>query len=190
MHRQQLITMHHVDGLEIAELQRRFRSEFGVYSDRRQIWRWLNAPAQALPVLDNNEDIHSHACGEFVLQQLQEGVSREMVVSQLLQRYLVKATEQRVAAYRTYREQRSEYWTAEKLTRLHWQVLYSLVSLEHRLAGRVNNRTAGPATLLSRLRIARSTLCTDADIAEDTVQPGIAIDNRHRFRSMYFVSYK
>jgi len=171
MHRQQLLTMHHVDGLELTELQRRFRSEFGVYTHRGNIWKWLNAPAQALPVLDNNEDIHSHACGEFVLQQLQEGVSREMVVSQLLQRYLVKATEQRVAAYRTYREQRSEYWTAEKLTRLHWQTLYTLVSLEQSLGARMtNHQSRAHKALCDRLRSARTALCINAEIAEEIQQ--------------------
>ena len=170
MHRQQLLTMYHVDGLQISELQNRFRAEFGVYTHRRHIHKWLQAPAQALPVLDNNGDIHSHACGEFVLQQLQQGVSREVVVSQLLQRYLVKATEQRVAAYRTYREHRSAYWNAEKLTRFHWQALYLLVSLEHRLGRRVNHMATGQIAYLNRLRRARSALCANAGIAEDIHQ--------------------
>ena len=179
MHRQQILVMHHVDGLEMSEVQRRFRVEFGVYTHPRNLWKWLQAPAQALHVLDNNEDIHGHACGEFVLQQLQQGVSRELVVSQLLQRYLVKATEQRVAAYRMYREQRSGYWTAEKLTRFHWAILCACVSLEHKLGSRSNNHATGHAAVCGRLRRARASLCDSTAIAEDTIMLG----NTHRQQS-------
>ena len=66
--------------------------------------RWLKAPEQALSILDDNTDIHSHACGEYVLEQLQQGVSAAHVAQQLPALYLVKATAQRMVAYRRYRE--------------------------------------------------------------------------------------
>ena len=58
--------------------------------------RWLEAPEQALSILENNEDIHSHACGEYVLEQLQGGATPADVVSKLLSVYLVTTTPQRV----------------------------------------------------------------------------------------------
>ena len=57
--------------------------------------------------------MHAHAAGEYVLEQLQEGVAAADVVQMLRERYLVDTTVQRVNAYRYYREQKGEYWTAE-----------------------------------------------------------------------------
>ena len=79
-------------------------------------------------MLQNEQDIYSHACGEFVLSELQNGAKPADVVASLLQRYLVKASSQRVLAYRRYREERSDYMTHDKFARLHWESLYSLVS--------------------------------------------------------------
>ena len=127
--RQDLQRWHYVDGLTPLELQEKYRAETGVYADRRHLVEWIKAPAQALAVLENNLDIHAHACGEYLLHELQTGVSAEVVAKDLLSKYLVRATMQRVVAYRHYREQLGEYWTAEHLERLHWDFLYSLVSL-------------------------------------------------------------
>ena len=65
---------------------------------------WLQADAQKPEKLEFNEDILAHAAGEYVLFQLQNGQDPEYVVSQLMSRYLVEATVERVAAYRSYRE--------------------------------------------------------------------------------------
>ena len=98
-----------------------------MYADAAYLYKWLLAPAQKLPLLENNEDIHAHPCGEYVLEDLQMGVKPNEVVEVFLRLYLVVATEQRVMAYRHYREQRSDYWTSEKLAQLHWEILYGLV---------------------------------------------------------------
>ena len=106
--------------------------------ERRATWRQqrlrlaLRAPAQKLESFENksNEDVLAHPCGEFVLEQLQSGVSASDVVRLIRERYLVEAKVERVNAYRKYREQKGEYWTSEKLEHLHWDKLYSLVSLE------------------------------------------------------------
>ena len=61
------------------------------------------------------------------MDQLQKGVKANVVVAGLLRLYLVVATENRVLAYRHYREQRSDYWTSEKLAQSHRGILYGLV---------------------------------------------------------------
>jgi len=90
--------------------------------------RWLKAPDQQLGELWNDVDIHAHACGEYVLSELQNGAKPADVVASLLQRYLVNTSSQRVLAYRRYREELSDYMTEDKLARLHWESLYGLVS--------------------------------------------------------------
>ena len=93
--------------------------------------RWLEA--HKLPVFQNNEDVHTHECGEYVLQELQAGVSPGVVKENLRSKYLVSSTTQRLVAYRRYREQRGDYWTCEHLEQHHWEYLYSLVSSEQKL---------------------------------------------------------
>ena len=73
-----------------------------------------SADAQKPEKLEFNECIHSHPSGEFVLQQLQEGMSPQEVVSQLMRRYLVEVSCERVAAYRHYREQLGAYWAMRR----------------------------------------------------------------------------
>ena len=60
-----------MDGLDSTQLQQKYLEECGVYADKYNLVRWLKAPAQALAILENNEAIHTHACGEFVLDRLQ-----------------------------------------------------------------------------------------------------------------------
>ena len=100
---------HHVEKLSPTELQTRYLHERGVYAHRANLVMFLNAPAQSLPVLSTNEDVHSHACGEYVLEELQKGVSAEVVAHEALRLYLVKVARERLAAYRRHREQTSEY---------------------------------------------------------------------------------
>ena len=69
---------------------------FGIWADRKNLERWLLAPEQAPSILENNEDIRSHSCGEYVLEQLQRGATPADVVSKLLSVYLVTTTPQRV----------------------------------------------------------------------------------------------
>ena len=124
LYRQSLLRWHHVDQLTPQQLQERFLYEHGQWAHCDHLQTWLKAAAQALPILENNEDIHSHPCGEYVLEQLQQGARPADVVQGLLQEYLVHATVQRVQAYRLYREQRSDYWTSAKLVQHHWEFLY------------------------------------------------------------------
>ena len=118
---------YHVEKLSPTELQQRYLEEHGVFADRAYLVRWLHAPAQKLQQLDTNECIHSHACGEYVLDELQRGAAAIDVVDGLLRKYLVETTAQRVAAYRRYREQSGVYWTVKGLERVHWRPLYDQV---------------------------------------------------------------
>ena len=69
----------------------------------------LKAEPQHLAVFENNEDVHNHAGGEYDLEQLQSGVEPEVVAEDLLSKYLVDTTKDRVLAYRFYRGQRGGY---------------------------------------------------------------------------------
>ena len=50
----------------------------------------------------SNEDVLAHPCGEYVLEQLQCGVSPEGIVKVLLREYLVETNRQRLPAYRRF----------------------------------------------------------------------------------------
>ena len=89
-----------MEKLGCAAFQERYRVECGVHTDRPHVYRWARAPAQALQSLRINEDINSHACGEYALEQLQRGVRPEAMAEALLREYLVKATKDRVLASR------------------------------------------------------------------------------------------
>ena len=62
-----LQSWYHVEKLTPTELQQRYLEEHGVFANRAALVRWLKGPAQKLQQLDSNECIHSHACGEYVL---------------------------------------------------------------------------------------------------------------------------
>ena len=49
---------------------------------------------------------------------------------ELLREYLVQVSEQRLMAYRRYREESFEYLSVRKLEVWHWQALYAMVTLE------------------------------------------------------------
>ena len=100
---------YYVENLKGAALVEKYRAETGIFAHACNLTRWLEA--HKLLVFRNNEDVHTHECGEYVLQELQAGVSPEVVKDGLLKQYLVTSTTQRLVAYRRYREQRGDYWT-------------------------------------------------------------------------------
>ena len=59
------------------------------YTGRSHLQRFAETEAQKLPSLESNLDLHSHACGEYVLQELQSGVAPSAVVEGLLREYPV-----------------------------------------------------------------------------------------------------
>ena len=120
-----------------------------------------------LPTLTNNEDIHGHVCGEYVLEQLQNGVAPAAVVQGLLEQYLVRTTKERVLAYRWYREQRGDHWTLEHLERLHWEWLYAQVGEQ----GRVYRDRHRSSLARFQLRVAplREAFCLEAGVSEQFV---------------------
>ena len=166
--RRDLQYWYHVEGLRGRALVDKYRAETGVFADRKNLERWLKAPSQQLALLENAEDIHRHVCGEFVLEQLQKGVSTEEVKKQLLAQYLVDCkTTQRLVAYRRYREQRGGYWTSDHLEQHEWEFLYSFVSLDSKLG---QNWAAGPrARARSGLEAVRVSLCQRLGVAEELV---------------------
>ena len=63
-------------------------------------------------------------------------------------KYLVEASCQRVAAYRSYREQIGTYWTMRRLERLQWEFLYGFVTIDSKYGGK--NRHILPQREFSR----------------------------------------
>ena len=138
----------------------------GVRADRKHLVSWLNIDAQKPEKLEFNECIHSHAAGEYVLIQLQNGKTAEYVVEQLMSRYLVEATCQRVAAYRCYREQLGTYWTMRRLERMQWEYLYGAVTIDTKYGGK--NRHIRPTRLRALLAV-RTSLCASMKLAEELI---------------------
>ena len=66
---------YYVEKLTPAQIKERYLQEHGVYAHHDTLLHWLRAPAQAPERLENdNECIHTHpACGEYILEQLQQG---------------------------------------------------------------------------------------------------------------------
>ena len=80
----------------------------------------------------------------------------------------MKTTYQRVVAYRYYREQRSEYWTLEKIEASHWAFLYEQVPPDGSLV--FSRGRSGMTSVRKRqLEAIRSALCAQACIAEELV---------------------
>ena len=122
--RRDLQYWYYVEGLRGRALVDKYRAEPGVFAVWRGLEKWLKAPSQQLALLENAEEIHRHVCGEYVLEQLQKGVSAEEVKKQLLAQYLVDCrTTRRLVAHRRYREQRGEYWTSDHLEQQEWEIL-------------------------------------------------------------------
>ena len=92
LYRQAWLRWHHLEELSPQAGQARLLSQHGVWADRGNLQIWLKAADQQLPVLGNNEDIHAHPCGEYVLDRLQKSDLPVNVVSGLLRESLVKAT--------------------------------------------------------------------------------------------------
>ena len=153
-----------MEKLSPTDLQRRYLEEHGVFAHRANLYTWLKAPQQKLQQLDTNESIHSHACGEYVLEELQRGAVATDVVDGLLRKYLVETTVLRVVAYRKYREQSGAYWTVKSLERVHWRSLYDQVQLDIKLTEYKNYRTkVFQQTLLD----VRSRFCAQVSLAEE-----------------------
>ena len=121
------------------------------------------APRQQLTNLGSNEDVLAHPCHEYVLDQLQCGVSPDALVQVLRQEYLVKTTRSRLVAYRKFEESRGPYWTLELLELQHWEKLYDLVPV------RANGEGIRMRSQDQRLRDIRTRFCEHADTAEENV---------------------
>ena len=107
-------------------------------------------------------------------------------MEQLLSLYLVRATPQRLLAYRRYREESSDYWTEEQLARLHWEFLYEQVSpcsqkpiwdslgVERNAVSLRRNRMSHSRRKNRDLnvRVVRVRLCKQIGIAEESVPMG------------------
>ena len=70
------VLWYYVENLTATQLQQRYLQEHGVYAHHQVLLNWVSAPAQAPERLENdNECIHQHACGEYILEQLQNGAN-------------------------------------------------------------------------------------------------------------------
>ena len=103
----------------------------------------------------------------YLIERLQSGGNPTDVVKELLERYLVKTTTQRVIAYRHYREQRSDYWTTEKMEIYHWEYLYTLVSLDVSLKRAWNQRLQ--TAVLRAITDLRIKFCEHLEVSEEFV---------------------
>ena len=138
--------------------------EDGVFADRANLYSWLKAPSQKLQQLDTNECIHSNACAEYVLDELQRGAMATDVVDGLLRKYLVETTVQRVAAHRKYREQSGAYWSVKGLERVHWRPLYDQVQVDIKLIECKRYRLKVFQRTLSDVR---TRFCAQVSLAEE-----------------------
>ena len=123
--KQDLLRWHHVEQLSRTGLQQRYRLVHGVHADASDLERWVKA--QKLPSLDNNEETHNAPYGQWLLDRLQNDGASDDLVQELLEKYLVKTTVQRLRAYRVYREQQAGYMTKQQLEVSHWEYLYDQV---------------------------------------------------------------
>ena len=98
-----------MEGMSPKQLVEKYRAETGIFAHAAHVVTWLKAPEQALARLENNVSIHGHACGEYVLEQLQTGAKPSDVAHKLRSLYLVDTTKERVVAYRRYRESDGAY---------------------------------------------------------------------------------
>ena len=136
------------------------------------------------------QDILEHECGEYALEQLQQWRSAVEVVDLLLEKYMVKTPYQRVIAYRYYREQRSEYWTLEKIEASHWAFLYEQVSLEGSLVFARGRLNMSPGKY-RKLEAIRSEFCAPLRIAEhlvpvDVLQTFYVVHEVHAQRALRY----
>ena len=87
----------------------------------------------------------------------------QAVVTELMKQFVVQTTCERVAAYKHYREQVSDYWIVAKLERFHWESLCARVkrnaSLSHACRGRDSK------VVERRLLPVRATFCKDLGLA-------------------------
>ena len=115
------------------------------------------APGQQLTKFVSSEDIFAHPCGEYVLDQLQRGVSAEQVRKVLFEEYLVETTAAKLQAYRRVVEQSGEYWTVERLELRQWDFLYE--------QGQLYKNPWRP----ERLQEIRSRLCAHMEVSEELI---------------------
>ena len=130
---------------------------------------YREAPGQRPLVFRSSEEILAHPCGEYVLDQLQRGVSPEVVLQVLLQEYLVRTDRFRLLAYRRFCEQHGDYWTLEHLELRYWEYLYELrLETADLCKQREMDRGSGRfhPTKLARMH---SVFCAHANIAEELV---------------------
>ena len=83
-----------------------------------------------------------------------------------MSRYLVEASCERVAAYRSYREQIGRYWTMRRLERLQWEYLYGLVTIDSKYGGKTRHIWQRRERVLLRVR---TSLCASMAVAEELI---------------------
>ena len=130
--------------------------------------QYREAPGQLPLVFRSSEEILAHPCGAYVLDQLQRGVSPEVVLQVLLQEYLVKTDRFRLLAYRRFCEQHGDYWTLEHLELRYWEYLYQLRPVTADLC---MQREYSGAMRCHHTKLARihSQFCAHANVAEELV---------------------
>ena len=113
----------------------------------------------------SSEEIYAHPCGEYVLDQLQRGVSPEDLLQVLVQEYLVQTDRFRLLAYRRFRESFGDYWTLEHLELRYWEYLYQQMPLtadKRAVALKCHQRSR-------QLVCIQAQFCAHADVAEELV---------------------
>ena len=161
------------------QLQQRYLQEHGVYAHHTTLLKWVTASAQAPERLDlNDECIHQHACGEYVLERLQGGARPQDVVVEVLERYLVQTTWQRLVQYRRYRENSVGYFSSNQLGQLHWEFLYGFAPAlyeQHSLpvdGDRILPRRDSPSKTKAyedAIAAVRTALATKLEVSESTI---------------------
>ncbi|CAK0804556.1 unnamed protein product, partial [Prorocentrum cordatum] len=141
-HRELIVRKCTCDNMSGYDISKDLKREFHVAMRPYDLQQWLGHPAQRLTSLQSVQDIESHGCANYVLDQMQTGVPVERVVHSVRREYLVVASAQTLRAYRRCKEQAGNPRTAPWIERQWWRWLYELIA-EGSFFGRPNRGGVG-----------------------------------------------
>ncbi|CAK0832158.1 unnamed protein product, partial [Prorocentrum cordatum] len=139
---QLIVRKYTCDNMSAYDISKDLKREFHVAMRPYNLQQWLGHPAQRLTSLQSVQDIESHGCANFVLDQMQTGVPVERVAHSVRREYLVIASAQTLRAYRRYKEQAGNPRTAPWIEQRWWRWLYEQIT-EGSSFGRPNRGGVG-----------------------------------------------
>ena len=107
VHRLDILRWWHVDKLSPPQLRERCIQQLGFTDVNGNLCQWVKR--QKLPQLKTNDEIRLHACGDYILQALDEGQSIHEIRDTVWKRWLVALKTQRLNVYIEYRRKLAQY---------------------------------------------------------------------------------